>query len=66
MSLAARSLQTRAMCISCGERPALVMKKTMRQRYERVVQVVKVVKLAHHSLCARCYRDLQNAMQGRA
>jgi very-short-patch-repair endonuclease len=52
------------MCVSCGERPALVMKKTMRQRYERVVQVVKVVKLAHHSLCARCYRDLQKRHAG--
>lgn len=66
MSLAARSLQIRALCVSCGERPALVMKMTIRQRYSRIVQVVKVVKLAHHSLCARCYRDLQNSTLGRA
>lgn len=66
MSLQARSLQGRAMCAECGERQALVMMTTIRPRDKRVVEVRKVVRLKHHSLCARCYRDLQNSTLGRA
>ena len=66
MSLGARSMTTRAMCVECMERPALVMMTTIRPRYQRDVEIKRMVRVKNHLLCQRCYRDLQNRTQGRA